>query len=116
MKQREATRRPGRMSSGRLPLRPLLNALPIDRQLARQDVIGPGVVAQAATLLGVSTRSIHRWGRSGLTPWAADRLAIGAGLHPLTVWGDAWIHAIDTGRGLDAREDRQRYETSSLSR
>ena len=104
------------MSPGRLPLRPLLDALPIDRQLARQDVIGPGVVAQAATLLGVSTRSIHRWGRSGLTPWAADRLAIGAGLHPLTVWGDAWIHAIDTGRGPDAREDRQRYETSSLSR
>lgn len=74
------------------------------------------MVAQATTLFGVSTRSIHRWKQTGLTAWGADRLAIGAGLHPLTVRGDAWNRAIKTNDGLNARDNRQRYETSSLSR
>jgi hypothetical protein len=91
----------------RLPLQPLLDALPIDLQMARPDVSGPGPVAQAAELLNVSTRSVHRLRHSGLTPSTADRLAIAAGLHPLAVWGDAWIHAIDD----DRRPPRQALDT-----
>ena len=82
----------------RLPLQPLLDALPIDRQKARPDVTAPGVVAQAAELLAVSTRTVHRLRASGLTPQTADRLAIAAGFHPLAVWGDAWIDAIEPPR------------------
>lgn len=79
----------------RLPLQPLLDALPIDHQKARPDVAAPGVVAQAADLLAVSTRTVHRLRASGLTPQTADRLAVAAGFHPLAVWGDAWIDAIE---------------------
>ncbi len=81
----------------RLPLQPLLDALPIDHQRARPDVAAPGVVAQAAELLAVSTRTVHRLRASGLTPWTADRLAVAAGFHPLAVWGDAWIRAVGSG-------------------
>ena len=81
--------------SSRLPFQPLLEALPIDLQMARPDVSGPGAVAQAAEMLKVSTRTVHRLRVSGLSPWTADRLAVAAGFHPLAVWGEAWIRAID---------------------
>lgn len=79
----------------RLPLQPLLDALPIDHQKARPDVAAPGVAAQAAELLAVSTRTVHRLRVNGLTLPTADRLAVAAGFHPLAVWGDAWIAAIE---------------------
>ncbi len=100
----------------RLPLEPLLDALPIDHCLTRQDVVGPGVIAQAATLLDVSTRTLHRLRHTGLNPWTADRLAIAGGLHPLVVWGEAWMDAIGADHGLQARETRMPYDRSSLSR
>jgi hypothetical protein len=83
----------------RLPLEPLLKALPIDRVLARRDVVGPGEIAQAARMLGVSTTTLHRLRRTGLSIWVADRLAISAGLHPLLVWHDDWADALTTNLG-----------------
>jgi len=109
-------RRHDRTDVTRLPLEPLLDALPIDRCLERRDVVGPGVIAQAAALLDVSTRTLHRLRHTGLNPWTADRLAIAGGMHPLVVWGEAWIHAIDDDRGLHARETTGPYDRSSLSR
>ncbi len=100
----------------RLPLEPLLVALPIDQRLARQDIVGPGVIAQAATLLDVSTRTLHRLRHTGLNPWTADRLAIAGGIHPLVVWGEAWMHAIGADLGHQAREACRSYDRSSLSR
>jgi hypothetical protein len=100
----------------RLPLEPLLDALPIDHYLAQQDGVGPGVIAQAAALLDVSTRTLHRLRHTGLNPWTADRLAIAGGLHPLVVWGEAWMHAIGADRDHQARETRGPYDRSSLSR
>lgn len=73
-----------------LPLQPLLDALPIDHAVARNCGNGPGVVQQAATLLGVTTKSVHRYFHTGLSPRTADRLACKVGLHPLVVWGEAW--------------------------
>ena len=75
-----------------------------------------GVIAQAARLMDVPRRSLHRWRHTGLNPWTADRLAIAAGLHPFSVWGDAWIHAINTERRLQAHEAQPRYALSSASR
>ncbi len=109
-------RRHDRPDAARLPLEPLLDALPIDRCLERRDVVGPGAIAQAAALLDVSTRTLHRLRHTGLSPWTADRLAIAGGLHPLVVWGEAWIDAIDDGRGFQARETPGPYDRSSLSR
>jgi hypothetical protein len=87
----------------RLPLEPLLKALPIDRVLARRDVVGPGEIAQAARMLGVSTTTLHRLRRTGLSIWVADRLAITAGLHPLLVWHDDWIDALTASSSVGAR-------------
>ncbi len=102
-----AARDVANVRASRLPFQPLLDALPIDIQTARPAVSGPGAVAQAAQMLNVSTRTVHRLRVSGLSPWTADRMAVAAGFHPLAVWGDAWIHAIDDDRwprrqGLDA--------------
>ncbi len=99
----------------RLPLEPLLDALPIDRFLGRQDVLGPGVIAQAAALLDVSTRTLNRLRHTGLNPWTADRLAIAGGLHPLLVWGEAWIHAIGTDHTPHVGETPGPYDRSSPS-
>lgn len=99
----------------RLPLQPLLDALPIDHTLARPDVPGPGVAAQAATLLGVSTRTIHRLKNTGVTPDTADRLAITAGLHPLIVWGDTWTKAMQASDRSLAREAAPDYAPLELS-
>ena len=100
----------------RLPLEPLLDALPIDRWLGRQDVVGPGVIAQAAALLDASTRTLNRLRHTGLNPWTADRLAIAGGLHPLLVWGEAWIHAIAADHPLPAPQTHRPYDRSSRSR
>jgi len=109
-------RRHDRTDATRLPREPLRDALPIDRCLGRRDVVGPGVVAQAAALLDVSTRTLHRLRHTGLSPWTADRLAIAGGLHPLLVWGEAWTHAISADHRLHARETPEAYDGSSLSR
>jgi hypothetical protein len=102
--------------TARLPLQPLLDALPIDRALARQDIVGPGITAQAADLLDVSTRTLHRYRHSGLTPWTADRLAIAAGHHPLAVWGDAWTRAIQAQPARETQEVPTAYSAPSLCR
>lgn len=105
-----ASRNASRRDEPRLPLQPLLNVLPIDHRLARPDVLGPGMSAQAAALLNVSPRSIARWRHEGLSPWTADRLAITAGHHPVTVWGWAWVHAIDP---TSADDGSQRHAHTS---
>jgi hypothetical protein len=99
----------------RLPLQPLLDALPIDPVLARPDVIGPGVTAQAALLLGVSTRTLSRYTNRGMDAWTADRLAIGAGWHPLLIWGKDWIDAVSHDQAHVLGEQRAGYALSSPS-
>jgi hypothetical protein len=64
--------------AGRWPLPPLLHACGLSRRaLARQLAIGPAAVSAA--------------GRRGLSDAQADEWAIRLGLHPLLVWGWAWI-------------------------
>jgi hypothetical protein len=48
---------------------------------------------QAAIQLGVRRDDIPRYRRHGITPRMADRLACHVGLHPLLVWGQAWLCA-----------------------
>jgi hypothetical protein len=99
----------------RLSLQPLLDALPIDPVLARADVVGPGVTAQAALLLGVSTRTLSRYTDSGMDAWTADRLAIGAGWHPLLIWGQDWIDAVAHDQAHVLHEQSAGYALSSPS-
>jgi len=97
----------------RLPLQPLLDALPLDRHLARADVAGPGVISQAAVILDLSTRTLHRLRHTGLDPWKADRLAVAAGTHPYLVWGDAWITALQPRRQPPSRDPDPRHTRRS---
>lgn len=48
-----------------------------------------------ARRLGVSRPNVCRASREGLTINLADRWAIALDLHPVTVWGDAWLEACD---------------------
>jgi hypothetical protein len=96
----------------RLPLQPLLDALPIDFVLARRNVVGPGVIAQAAPLLGVSPRTLHRYRHQGVDAWTADQLAIGAGWHPLLIWGQDWIDAVSHNGHVVTGEERAAYALS----
>jgi len=43
-----------------------------------------------ASALGVDRRTIHKWRRTGLSEWQADRAAITLGVHPGTVWAEWW--------------------------
>jgi len=38
-----------------------------------------------------NTQTLHQAAKNGLTAEQADRLAIRAGLHPIEVWGHAWL-------------------------
>jgi hypothetical protein len=41
--------------------------------------------------VGVTRETGKRWLEGQMiTVWAADRYAVGMGLHPCEVWGDAW--------------------------
>ncbi len=102
---------PTAQDEARFALQPLLDALPIDN--TRRDAGGDGVIVQAAAMLDVSARSLQRLRHTGLTPWTADRLAIAAGLHPLLVWGKAWLDAIDPEAPDSARDTASRYEALS---
>ncbi len=86
----------------RLPLQPLLDALPLDPAVASSDTPGPGLIAQAAALLPVTDRTLYRYRHKGLDPWTADRLAISAGLHPFTVWRDDWIRTMSIHESIEA--------------
>ena len=46
-----------------------------------------------AARLGVSTRTVWRWRASGLTADQADRAAIAAGWHPVSIWDTWWSTA-----------------------
>lgn len=52
----------------------------------------------AAELMGVTERTIERWVENGITsPYTADEWAWKIkGVHPLTVWGPAWLAGVDT--------------------
>lgn len=85
----------------KLPLEPLLRALGLHGQESSGGG-DPGPYARAAETLGVNKRVLLRYRHTGLSPLAADRLAVAAGLHPRSVWGEAWDLA------AAARRPRQR--------
>jgi hypothetical protein len=67
-------------------LQPLLDASGLTRTaLARRLGLSSGVIVTA--------------GRRGLTDPQADQWTIGVGLHPLAVWGWAWVDDADTAAG-----------------
>ena len=71
------------------PLRPLLDACGLT----------PTGVGRH---LGISGSTITRAGRHGLSDQQADEWAIRLGLHPLMVWGWAWIDPAARARGRPA--------------
>lgn len=53
-------------------------------------------VAAATTILGVSRRTVERWLVGGVDWNRADRIAVKVfGVHPIDVWGDAWVELAD---------------------
>ena len=100
----------------RLPFQPLLDLLPIDYTLDRPEIVGPGLAEQAARILNVSTRTVHRLRHTGLSPWTADRLALAAGYHPFAIWGDRWLDAAASEAARGSREAAPpAYSAVSLS-
>lgn len=83
-----------RTTDTRLPLEPLLRALGLHTEES-SGAGDPGPYPLAAQVLGVNRRTVYRYRDKGLNPWTADRLAIAAGLHPRSVWGEAWDRAAD---------------------
>ena len=47
-----------------------------------------GIIAEVC---GLSRRTLVRWRRGGI-PWlSADRVSAHLQVHPILIWGDAWI-------------------------
>ena len=70
--------RPGEPGGTGWPLRPLLDATGLSR-------------SRLAVALGLSGVTLRTASQRGLTDRQADQWAIRLGLHPLSVWGWAWI-------------------------
>jgi hypothetical protein len=45
-------------------------------------------LAHVARLSGIAVHSLHRYRKQGIPFWAADRMAINLGAHPLEIWTD----------------------------
>lgn len=62
-----------------------------------------------AEATGLYRRVLYRWRRAGLSIAMADRIAVGLGVHPSTIWGvAAWNAAVALhDEELDRRERRR---------
>lgn len=69
-----------RRPSPRLPLSPLRARVESNVALARY--------------LGVPRRYVFRWQRDGITIHSAEKVCDAAELHPMEVWGDAYLYAV----------------------
>jgi hypothetical protein len=89
-----------------LPVEPLY-------ELARRKADnGDFTQVDFATMLGVSERAIHRWRERGGIPWTtADEAAISLGLHPMLVWGDAWLNVKGDFDAICAEVEQEMIDT-----
>jgi len=72
-----------------IPVAPMLSFDPIAAEF-------PGFHAlELAAHCGTTRRNIQRWKTEGLSVRCADAVAVKIGLHPLSLWGKAWIDAED---------------------
>ncbi len=55
------------------------------------EAAGATTQTKLASLLGVSGTQVKQITAEGLTDVQADRYAVRLGLHPLEVWGLAWV-------------------------
>lgn len=70
-----------------LPLEPLYNIV------TRSSGGGEMTNAEFARRVNTTVVAVNRWKKQGGIPWvSADEAAIAVGLHPLLVWGDAWLN------------------------
>lgn len=57
---------------------------------------GSLTMVEFADIVGISRRTLTIAARAGsITLWAADRLAVAMGAHPIEVWGDEWVTVND---------------------
>lgn len=69
-----------------LPIEPLYN-------IVAGSADAEMTTTEFARRLNTTTVAVNRWRRQGGIPWvSADEAAIAIGLHPLVVWGDAWLN------------------------
>lgn len=54
------------------------------------DLLGSPSLRHAARIIGCSRSTIQRWSVDGMTVAAADRVAIGLGVHPVELWPELW--------------------------
>jgi hypothetical protein len=77
-------------SRAALPLKPLWD-------IARAQADDPGMsVVEFAHACRTTERAVTRWRSNGMVPWiSADEAAVALGLHPMLVWGNAWLNVKD---------------------
>lgn len=80
-------------------------------------------VEDLAEVAQVNIGTVHNWKKHGVPEPQADRVAIRLGLHPASVWGDAWwslanLPALRDGEtGTDpTAPTRSRHMRMSMSR
>lgn len=58
-----------------------------------EQLLRPSCDDELAQRVGVARRTVIRWRNAGLSARVADRAACAVDLHPVVVWGDAWLQA-----------------------
>ena len=90
----------------RLPWQPLEDLLvarlgpPSRKRSAKRGNSTGATISNMARELHTSAGGIQNWQRRGtMTIRSADRCAIALGMHPVEIWGDAWLTDTTRGRG-----------------
>lgn len=75
----------GSLARRRLPYPPL-------KAWLTQNFPGNLDWARIAALTGVCDgKAVKRWESAGVSVFTADAVAIRLGVHPIAIWGDAWL-------------------------
>lgn len=85
MNRVDAARTVGGLARRHLPYAPL-------QAWMTRNVPGDLTRTRIAALTGVYDRkTVKRWELAGLTVFTADVVAIRLGVHPMAIWGEAWL-------------------------
>lgn len=61
---------------------------PFARRFSIEPCLAHHTISDLARTIGIDRAQVQRWKRVGLTPPAADRVAIALGHHPFELWPD----------------------------
>ena len=106
----------GTMPQVRLPIGPLLEATGVEHSRTEALSPQPNPITALHLLTGKPLASLHRWCRQGVPIHTADELAVACGLHPASVWDQAWWDACFEQGEIEREWEAKKQVTALVAR